>query len=249
MVKAKSKFRGLDVKMNKQKYAMRFGRWIEDDEIVIEDLPEKTLFKIADKMASVGYSLEYWKADKQETGHLHIKDIKFPEKLEKQELKQYKKQVIEKYMPYGITPDMQLIGKHRIAEENQPHYKAYGIKKLIKKWNGEKINYCEQELYFKAKRLIAKQENRKVVLNGSGITAEIIANISIIEKAKQYGFNPDEYGRCICLFHGGSNPTSLKFYDDMGRFYCFSCGLKGNIIDFVAECKRKNFKLRKVQNG
>jgi hypothetical protein len=224
----------------------KFGRWIEYNEIVIEDLSEPTLFRIAENMQSVGYSLEYWKAPKQKTGHLHIKDILFPEEeLSYEELKKYKELILLKYTLYGIKPDMNLCQRHRIAKENEEHYKGYGIKTLIKTWNEGKINYCEQELYFKSKKLIAKKENRKVVLNGCGITAKIIANVSILDKARQYGFNPDGKGRTICLFHGGSNPTSLKIYDDEGKFYCFSCGIAGNIVDFVLECKRGGL----IKNG
>jgi hypothetical protein len=227
----------------------KFGRWIEHNEIVIEDLTEQQELYVAEKMALIGYNLEYWKAPLQKSGHLHIKNIIFPEELTEEELKEYKKAIIEKYMPFGVAPDMQLIGTHRIAEENKEHYKGYGIKTLITEWNKGSVNYAEQDVYLQIKKLVAKRNGERVILaEGTGITAKLVAAFKITDLAKQFGFKPDKMGRCECLLHGGSNPTSLKLNDETGTFCCFSCGLKGNIVDFVYEAQKLGLK-RKVENG
>lgn len=39
--------------------------------------------------------------------------------------------------------------------------------------------------------------------------------------------------RCACPIHKGKNKTSFVFDNDKNRFSCFSCGAKGNIVEFV----------------
>lgn len=234
--------------MDKQEYVEQFGRWIELNEVVIEDLTEEQLLEIAERMASLGYNLEYWKAPKQTSGHLHIKKIWFPEQLpltEEQVLK-YKGLVMEKYIPKELWKDVDWnfveAKRHRIAEENKEHYKGYGVKSLIKVWNAEKTNWCEKDLFFQARGTAPK---KRIVSSGSGITSKIVAKVSIIDLAKRYGFKV-KGNKATCLFHNDSKP-SLSFDDDKGLWYCFGCCNGGNIIDFVAFCKKNN--LGKVQNG
>lgn len=134
-------------------YEKSFGRWIDVDEIVIEDLGEKALLEVAEKMASVGYNLEYWKAPSQASGHLHIKGIKFPKdpKLTNEQKRYYKRKIMEKYVPSTLHSqlDWNFVDstRHRIAEENKPHYKGYGVKSLIKEWNKEKENWAEEDIF------------------------------------------------------------------------------------------------------
>jgi len=130
-----------------------FGRWIDIDEIVIEDLGEKMLLELGEKMSGVGYNLEYWKAPKQASGHLHIKKIKFPEepKLTDEQKRLYKKKIMEKYVPSSLHQelDWNFVNqkRHRIAEEGKEHYKGYGIKELVKEWNKDKDNWAEKEIF------------------------------------------------------------------------------------------------------
>ena len=229
--------------MNKQEYAEQFGRWIEPNEIVIEDLTEQQLLEIADKMASVGYSLEYWKCPQQISGHLHIKNIQFPAQLPltEEQVLRYKELVMMKYVPKSLwnSLDWNFVRakRHRIAEENREHYKGYGIKTLIKTWNLGKINWCEQDLFFKTKGRSPKKRDIKL---GSGITSKIVAKVSIIELAKRYGFKV-RGNKATCLFHNDTKP-SLNFNDEEGLFYCFGCCIGGNIADFVAKCNEHNLK-------
>ncbi len=161
----------------KNKWEEKFGRWIRDDEIVIEDLEEKDILSIAEEMGGIGYNLEYWKAEKQKSGHLHIKNIKFPEKgkLTKKELQRYKELVIRKYVPKPLQSkvDFQVTHRHRIAEENKEHYKGYGKKVLVKRWNEKNINFCEEDLYFKSK--IESIPTKKILLiEYEGIIKKIV---------------------------------------------------------------------------
>ena len=41
--------------------------------------------------------------------------------------------------------------------------------------------------------------------------------------------------RCECPIHGGKNRTAFTITEDGTGFYCFSCGAKGNVIDFVMQ--------------
>jgi len=65
--------------------------------------------------------------------------------------------------------------------------------------------------------------------------------LSISELAKErYGFEISFDKRIVCPFHkGADNPTSFKFNDERNRFSCFSCGIKGNIVQFVKLMEEK----------
>ena len=60
----------------------------------------------------------------------------------------YKKLFLIKYTPkeYYEFLDIQIAGRHRIAEENKSHYKYKTIKKLLNVWNEDKENYAENRL-------------------------------------------------------------------------------------------------------
>lgn len=127
-------------------------RWVNPNEIVIEDLSEKEIMFVAQNLVNAGYKPEYWKAKDQASGHLHIKDIELPkELLEKQkgldegetceEVRAYKKAVIKKYVPSELHDRVDWnftdTKRHRIAKENEEHFKGYGKKELIKSWKDE----------------------------------------------------------------------------------------------------------------
>lgn len=230
--------------MDKEEYAEQFGRWIKDNEIVIEDLTEAQLFEIADRMASLNYNLEYWKCPKQTNGHLHIKKIQFPEQLPltEEQVRKYKELVMKKYIPEDLQKDVDwnfvIAKRHRIAEEGKEHYKGYGIKKLVRVWNDDKTNWCERDLFFKARGQVSSK--KRIVSTGTGITSQIVAKVSIIELAKKHGFKV-RGNKAICLFHADSKP-SLSFDDTQGLWYCFGCCQGGNIVDFLAMCKKYNLR-------
>ena len=59
----------------------------------------------------------------------------------------------------------------------------------------------------------------------------IKAAISVKQTAEQYGLKVGRNGMTCCPFHNDRHP-SLKLNDDY--FFCFGCGAKGDVIDFVA---------------
>ena len=59
----------------------------------------------------------------------------------------------------------------------------------------------------------------------------IKAAISVKQAAEHYGLKINRNGMACCPFHHDRHP-SLKLNDDY--FFCFGCGAKGDVIDFVA---------------
>ena len=59
----------------------------------------------------------------------------------------------------------------------------------------------------------------------------IKAAISMNQAAKHYGLKVNRNGMACCPFHNDRNP-SLKLNEEY--FFCFGCGAKGDVIDFVA---------------
>jgi hypothetical protein len=55
------------------------------------------------------------------------------------------------------------------------------------------------------------------------------ANVNTYDIAVAEGFNPTKNKLICCPFHGEKHP-SMKVDN---RFYCFACGEKGDVIDFV----------------
>ena len=242
--------------MDKNQYAEKFGRWVDIDEIIMEDLLEKDLLDIAEKMAKVRYNLEYWKCPRQKSGHLHIKDIFFLAELplSPEQKLIYKRLVMQKYIPKSLWEEVDWnfvkTKRHRIAEENKEHFKGYGVKTLIKTWNnlGDdwEPNCCEEDLCVKAIKETTLK--KKKTSRNYGIIAKIIEKISIIGLAEEFGFKV-RGNKAICLFHNDSSP-SLNFNEEKGLFYCFGCCQGGNIVDFLALCKKhKLVKIRGKENA
>ena len=59
----------------------------------------------------------------------------------------------------------------------------------------------------------------------------IKAAISVKQAAEHYGLKVSRNGMVCCPFHHDRHP-SLKLNEDY--FFCFGCGAKGDVIDFVA---------------
>jgi len=147
----------------------KFGRFIEKNEIIIEDLTEEELLMIGFKMnKKEGYYLEYWKAPKQKSGHLHIKNINLPENCSILFSNKYKELIIKKYVTEDLwnKVDWSFYNRgedatpHRIVKENTEHYKGYGKKTLVKSWGETKDkNVFEEEIWEKA---IKQAEERKI---------------------------------------------------------------------------------------
>lgn len=221
-------------------------RFIEDNEIVFDLDDRERGFEAVNfcgiNLYNAGYKFEIWYAEGQKSPHIHVKNILFLD-LEGENLKNYKKLFLLKYTPreYKEFVDLSLCSKHLIAEENKPHFKYKTIKRFFNVWNENKENFAEQELIE-----IATQGNEYSPVVNSGITNKIIQKISIMEIARRYGISVDKKGFAVCVFHEDNNP-SLKFYENQGRFYCFGCNAKGNIIDFIYLLRKNKFK--EVKNG
>ena len=59
----------------------------------------------------------------------------------------------------------------------------------------------------------------------------IKAAISVMQAAEHYGLKVNRNGMACCPFHNDRHP-SLKLNEEY--FFCFGCGAKGDVIDFVA---------------
>ena len=59
----------------------------------------------------------------------------------------------------------------------------------------------------------------------------IKAAISVKQAAEHYGLKASRNGMACCPFHHDRHP-SMKLNEDY--FFCFGCGAKGDVIDFVA---------------
>ena len=57
------------------------------------------------------------------------------------------------------------------------------------------------------------------------------ASVSVPDAAKMYGIEANRHGMALCPFHDDHHP-SLKLNEDF--FYCFGCGVNGDVIDLVA---------------
>ena len=60
----------------------------------------------------------------------------------------------------------------------------------------------------------------------------IKAAVPVRQAAEHYGLKVNRSGMACCPFHNDRHP-SLKLNEDY--FYCFGCGAKGDVIDFVAK--------------
>ena len=56
-------------------------------------------------------------------------------------------------------------------------------------------------------------------------------NICVPDAAEHYGLQVNRNGMCSCLFHEDRHP-SMKLNERY--FYCFGCGVTGDVIDLVA---------------
>jgi hypothetical protein len=225
-------------------------KWIAQNEIIF-DMDDRALGIEAINFIGInlyyaGYKFEIWYAEGQKSPHLHIKEIPHLEELSPEQLKKYKELFIDKYCPseYLSFADKSLCTKHLVAQEGLPHFKYKTIKKLMGVWNEDKLNFCDREIY----EQLTKTKEYNPNVQSSGITAKIIQSISIVDIARQFGLKVSR-NKCLCPFHPDNNTESLVFYEEQGRFMCFGCQTKGNIIKFYAMLKElnPNFKYKKQE--
>ena len=69
---------------------------------------------------------------------------------------------------------------------------------------------------------------------------EIKEATTMFEVLARYGLKAGRSNMISCPFHGTDNHPSMKIYKD--GFFCFACGLHGDIFSFVQEMERCDFK-------
>lgn len=66
----------------------------------------------------------------------------------------------------------------------------------------------------------------------NALVQSVKERVPIIRAAERYGYKPNRSGFIRCPFHQEDTP-SLKIYPDSNSFYCFGCGVGGDVISFV----------------
>ena len=61
-----------------------------------------------------------------------------------------------------------------------------------------------------------------------GLFDEVKENVTVRQAAEFYGFKITKSGLISCIFHNDKTP-SMKVDR---RYYCFGCGVTGDVIDF-----------------
>lgn len=64
-----------------------------------------------------------------------------------------------------------------------------------------------------------------------GLFDEVKENVTVRQAAELYGFKITKSGLISCIFHNDKTP-SMKVDR---RYYCFGCGVTGDVIDFTAQ--------------
>lgn len=220
--------------MDNQEYAEQFGRLVADDEVVIEfDRPcpdyliatQSTL----NNLIQDGVNVEVWRAWGMKCPHLHIKGIKGLEKLAEPIRVRYKELFIKKYVEAEFMQyaDYSLCRKHRVAEENKPHFRYHYKKVLLQHHNDGAINLVQEHLVKRAEIELQKEVfERRHFHNDSNKPGE-----SILKLAEEYGIEVSKHGMALCPFHNDTTP-SLSISEEKGIWHCFGCERGGNIAKF-----------------
>ncbi len=72
-------------------------------------------------------------------------------------------------------------------------------------------------------------------------TSIIKQSVTLSQACQMYGVPINHQGFSRCPFHSGDNTASFKIYPDDRGFYCFGCGLGGDVIKFVMLLFNINF--------
>ena len=76
------------------------------------------------------------------------------------------------------------------------------------------------------------KSNLEEIKNKISLSSEIEKKTHLVKKGKDYW--------CCCLFHPEKTP-SMKINDELGSFYCFGCGTKGDIFTIYTDLYNYNF--------
>lgn len=75
---------------------------------------------------------------------------------------------------------------------------------------------------------------------------EIKQSVKMSEILSRYGLKPNRAGFICCPFHKEKS-ASCKIYDD--SFYCFGCGIGGDVFDFVMQYESVPFSTAFIELG
>lgn len=64
---------------------------------------------------------------------------------------------------------------------------------------------------------------------------------SISRVLSDMGLNPGRYGRTKCPIHGGDNRQAFSYDDKRGVWYCFRCGIGGDVVELVKRSQDVDF--------
>lgn len=223
-------------KMNKEDYLTnKYGRYILPDEIVIEfDDPcpdfDIAMYDTISRLLYAGYNMELWNAMGMKCMHLHIKNIYGLDKLDDKIRRRYKELFIKNYVDNEFFQyvDLALCGKHRIAEENKPHWKYGTEKKQVAHYNEHMFNNMEDHIVRRAEIEIAKEKFIKK--RGHKGTDE-----DILEMAAELGIGVTKNRMAICPFHPDKIPSMMLYYDN--HYHCFGCQAHGYTEDLRRKMK------------
>lgn len=228
-------------------------RLIAHDEIVLDcDIRgqgDEGIRRMCMVMSLDSYKIKIFKHEGGKSYHAHIQNIPHIAELPKEQNRRYKELIIKKYISkvreFVDAPELDDIDfnlckwNFPVAKEGLAHYRYKTKKKFVDIINPDYENFCDLEIY----NLATKQKISEYIpkVQGSGITARIIENLSIISLAKEFGLDVNG-NKTSCPFHADGKTPSLVFYESQGRFHCFGngCNADGNIIMFYAMMKRLN---------
>lgn len=226
--------------MDKEEWTEKnFGRWIEPNEIIFDFDDREHGFHAVNYtgiiLCNTGYQFEIWFSKGGKGPHIHVKEIMDMGNLKEEQLKKYKELFLKKYCAPGYLKylDFQTCGRHRIAVENELHWKYKTIKKLMGVWNEKKINTVDKGLQEMAK-LVEKTiyEDSSAVVKGVPIEA-IAKRFKLKRKGKLF----------YCPFHKDTEP-SLSLTNEKGLYNCFGCPAAGTTQMFW-----KLLKQMEIKNG
>lgn len=222
--------------MNKEEYLQdKYGRYILANEIVIEFDDPCPDFNIAmydtiSRLIYAGYNMELWHANGMKCMHLHIKNINGLAELDDNIRRRYKELFLKNYVnnEFFQYVDLALCGKHRIAEEEKPHWKYGTIKEPIAHYNKDKINMIEDHIVRRAEIEIAKEKFIKR-------EQKVHSDEDILEVAEELGMEVNKNRMAICPWHNDRIP-SLMLYED-NHYHCFACRAHGWVEDLKEKLK------------
>ena len=76
------------------------------------------------------------------------------------------------------------------------------------------------------------KSNLEEIKNKISLSSEIEKKTQLVKKGKDFW--------CCCLFHKEKTP-SMKINDELGSFYCFGCGAKGDIFTIYTDLYNYSF--------